>query len=373
MFIFADESGNTGRAIFDDPPEYHLGAILSTFDADEVARKVIAEALVTHGVDRLHANQLTVLENVAIADRLMDAFDAAGSWSFSVSIIDKPYVATTKFVDMVFDTGENGAVPWIWFNNELFRHQLCISMDELLTDRNRKRFWQAFLVGDVAALQECVRNAWTYVSRKVQDPRVSRVIRDGFDYFLRNPGEFGVGPPSGRRAYQGHTPNMVAFSCLLTATNRFAEANNSPPVAFVHDRQDEFKTTMREWHELFGPMMFDDDERGGWPQVRRVAHALPDLAIQPSGSSPGLQAVDNLLWVARRRSGEGALETARRRLHESSDEYFISRWMSELIVFARMQQVAKANLSEADLHRGQNLMREMEEVRIARLRGLTSA
>lgn len=370
MFIYADESGNTGRAIFDEPAEYHLGAVLSTFDPDDVAREVIERAAQASSTDRLHANALTVQANVGIANELMDAFEASGPWSFSVSIIEKPYVATTKFVDMVFDTGENGAVPWIWYNNELFRHQLCISVDELLTDRNRRRFWSAFLTGDIPTLQECVRNAWTYVNRKVADPRLSRVIRDGFDFFLRNPDEFGIGPHGGRRAYQGHTPNMVAFSCLLRATNAFAEKFNSPPVAFVHDRQDEFRTSMREWHDLFGPMMFDDDERGGWPQVRRVAHDLPNLAIQASGSSPGLQAVDNLLWIARRRSGEPALEATRRRLREKSDEYFIARWMSELIVFARMKQVANTELSIEDLRRGAQLRQEMEDVRLARLRGL---
>lgn len=369
MFIFADESGNTGRAIFDEPLEYHLGAILSTFDPDEVAREVISCAVRAHALDRLHANALTVEANVEIANRLMDAFDAAGSWSFSVSLIEKPYIATTKFVDMIFDTGENGAVPWIWYNNELFRHQLCISVDELLTDNNRRRFWAAFLEADIPTLQECVRNAWTYVARKVDDPRVSRVIRDGFDFFLRNPDEFAIGPRGGRRGYQGQTPNMVAFSCLLRAINGFAEAFHSPPIAFVHDRQDEFKTTMREWYDLFGPMMFDDDERGGWPKVRRVAHELPNLEIQASGASPGLQAVDNLLWVARRRSGETNLESTRQRLRESSDEFFIARFMSELIVFARLQQSANANLSLEDLRRGQRLMREMEEVRLSRLRG----
>lgn len=370
MFIYADESGNTGRAIFHEPCDYHLGAILSTFDANEVVREVIAGAVSQHGADRLHANTLTVAANVEITNQLLDRLNAAGAWSFSVSIVEKPYMATTKFVDMVFDTGENGGVPWIWYNNELFRHQLCLSIDDILTDLNRRRFWDAFLLGDMPKLQECVRNALTYVGRRVQDSRLSRVIRDGFDFFLRNPDSFTVGPTGGRRDYQGHTPNMVAFSILLRAINSFAEEFASPPLAFVHDRQDEFRTTMREWHDLFGPMAYEDDERGGWPQVRRVAHALPGLEILSSADSPSLQAVDNLLWVARRRTSEPALEAARQRLFDQTNNNFISRWMSELIVFSRKQQIANTHLTGADLERGRSLMQEMEEARQHRLRGI---
>jgi hypothetical protein len=370
LFIFADESGNSGRAIFNDPPDYHLGAILSAFDAEAVLTDVVSSAARDAGVGRLHANELTVEQNAAIANRILDALDESGEWSFSVTLIEKPYVATTKFVDLIFDSGENAAVPPIWYSHELFRHQLCIAIDDILTDRNRRQFWEAYLAGNVVALQACVRNAWTYINRYISDSRVSRVIRDAFDFFLRHPEQFTIGPLPGRRGYQGDTPNMIAFSCLLTAINAFAEQFNSAPIAFVHDRQDEFRTTMREWHQIFGPIAFDEDARGGWPQVRRVAHALPDLEITASGQSAALQAVDNLLWISRRDAGGARLEETKARLSTSTTDYYIARSISELIVLARMHQMARTELTEFDLERGQQLMREMEERRLARVRSI---
>lgn len=370
VFIFADESGNTGRAVFNDPPLYHLGAILSTFDAEEALRPVIEPLVQGSGVHRLHANEFTVDQNTATAEQILDRLDGDGNWAFSLTIIEKPYVATTKFVDTIFDSGENDGVPWLWYNHELFRHQLCVALDDILTDRNRRAFWDAFLSGDVSALQDSVRNAWTYIDRHVADRRVSRVIRDGFDFFLRHPERFSVGPRPGRRGYQGDTPNMIAFSCLLTSINAFAEQFNSPPVAFVHDRQDEFRTTMREWHEIFGPIAFDDNERGGWPQVRRVAHELPNLEIASSADSFALQAVDNLLWVSRRDSGGPNLETVKTRLSQSTTDYYISRGMSEMIVFARMQQAMREPIGDADLERAKRLMERMEGHRLARLQEL---
>jgi hypothetical protein len=75
-----------------------------------------------------------------IATEVMDALDASGPWRFPLIVIDKPYIATTKFVDLVFDSGENAAVPPHWYNLELFRHAICIAIDDMLTDLNRRRF-----------------------------------------------------------------------------------------------------------------------------------------------------------------------------------------------------------------------------------------
>jgi hypothetical protein len=366
MFVFADETGHSGRHIFNAPPLYKLGALLSVPDPEPVLKPVIDQMLAELGVERLHANAHSVEQNVRIAHGVMDVLDASGPWQFDLAEIDKEYVSVTKFVDLIFDNGENSAVPPHWYLMEIFRHALCLACDGILTPINRRKFWEAFLIGDRDGLRQCVRNARTYALR-VEDPLLRKVIIEAFDFFLKKTECFTLNA-SGKKAYQGDTPNMIAFSILLQAVNKFAEGHNSPPIAFVHDRQDEFKGTMREWYSIFGPIIMDDDDRGWWPNVRKILHDLPAFTIAASETSPSLQTVDNLLWIERRESSEKALKECQERLRKSSNPYFITPWMSQMIMDMRWHQVSQKEFGRSDELRARSLLAEMEEQRQARIR-----
>ena len=68
-----------------------------------------------------------------VAEALIDALDRATKWTFSLTAIHKPYLATTKFVDTVFDNGENLAVRPQWYIHENLRHAICCTVDDMLT------------------------------------------------------------------------------------------------------------------------------------------------------------------------------------------------------------------------------------------------
>jgi hypothetical protein len=84
----------------------------------------------------------------------------------------------------------------------------------------------------------------------VVDPRLDEVVRDAFVWAFANPEEITLMSSRSRGAYRGHTPNMVGFSSLLWCANAFAADHDLHPVAFVHDRQSEFATSMKEMHGL---------------------------------------------------------------------------------------------------------------------------
>ena len=66
------------------------------------------------------------------------------------------------------------------------------------------------------------------------------------------------------------------------------------------------------------------------------------------------------------------LEQCRKRLFDNSDTYFITKWMSEMIVAARMQQSMRADLSVEDLERAAEMRDNAEATRIARMRSPTA-
>jgi hypothetical protein len=100
------------------------------------------------GVERLHANEIRphIVERIAFT--FLNLLDKV-NWVFHITAIEKPYIATTKFVDSLFDSYENKGARWLWYNHEFFRHTLCCLFDDLLSDEDKKIFgnhiWQMIL------------------------------------------------------------------------------------------------------------------------------------------------------------------------------------------------------------------------------------
>jgi hypothetical protein len=249
----------------------------------------------------------------------------------------------------------------------MFRHVLCCAVDDMLTPRNRERFWWAFLADDMAAIQSCIRNAETYLDRVTEDQRLRQVVRDAFRFALRHPEELTLSASKGRRAYQGHTPNMVGFSTLLQAIHDFVDDHGSPPVAFYHDRQQEFGRSMQEMHELFGPIRREDGDTG-IPKIARADYDLARFSMPSSKEMAALQAVDLLLWIVQRENGDNkTLLKAKSRLEESLDDFFIARRMSELIVLSWLARIYRSEVNEEQLAQAQTMISDSERARLSRI------
>jgi Protein of unknown function (DUF3800) len=258
-------------------------------------------------------------------------------------------------------------VPPLWYNFQMFRHVLCCAADDMLTPRNRERFWWAFLADDVAGVQSCIRNAEAYLDRVTDDQRLRHILRDAFRFALRHPQELTLSASKGRRAYQGHTANMIAFSTLLQAIHDFVDDHGSPPVAFYHDRQQEFGRSMQEMHDLLGPVRREDGETG-FPKVARADYDLARFSMPSSKEMAALQAADLLLWIVQRENGkEESLLEAKSRLEENLDDFFIARWTSELIVQSWLARIYGREISDERLAKAQKMISDSEQARLSRI------
>jgi hypothetical protein len=67
MYIYADESGHSGRHIFNDPLFYYQGAIISEADTEPLLHEVAEKYRNELGVERLHANEILphIVEQIA--------------------------------------------------------------------------------------------------------------------------------------------------------------------------------------------------------------------------------------------------------------------------------------------------------------------
>ncbi|BCH58720.1 hypothetical protein RvVAR0630_13440 [Agrobacterium vitis] len=147
MIIYADETGNSGRNIFDHNEYFRLGAILATSDITPLVDEVLRPFLKEKGADRVHAHEWPEGQIIALAHQVIDAIEGSAVWTFNLTEIHKPYMAPTKFVDVIFDAGENKEVPGHWYWDELNRHVLCLTIDQAMSLETARQFWASYLVG----------------------------------------------------------------------------------------------------------------------------------------------------------------------------------------------------------------------------------
>jgi hypothetical protein len=90
MFIYADESGNTGRNLIDEKSRtYRLGGLFTVHDAEPAIAAVIRPHLMRSGEPRLHAKNMLESAAAGVALEVMDTLDALGHWRFPLMVIDK--------------------------------------------------------------------------------------------------------------------------------------------------------------------------------------------------------------------------------------------------------------------------------------------
>lgn len=371
MYIYADESGHSGQHIFNDPPFYFQGAIISATDTELLLQDVAEKYRLELGVERLHANEIRPHIVERIASAFLSLLDGT-NWVFHTTAIEKPYLSVTKFVDSLFDSGENKGARWLWYNHEFFRHSLCCLFDDILLQEEKKSFWQSYLADNFDGISTIVKAVLQRLEQIHIDKRLYQVSREGLQFALKYPEEITLMASKTKKSYKGHTPNMVAFSSLIQAVHKFCKEHGQRPEAFVHDPQSEFGPTMKEYHTMFAKVRAEHSESGLQLDFENTDYDLGRFSLTPSRHLTSLQAVDIFLWLSQR-SERIKSKGLREKLVEVSDPFYISRASSDMTRVAWTIKLANMDLSEEDLKRGQETVAEMENIHNARLKEFEAA
>jgi len=246
---------------------------------------------------------------------------------------------------------------------DIFRHTICLIIDSMMHDGLDEKFWRFYLADDMSGLIYVCKQLLVR-AENVTDPRVQQVICDSLSYAIDHPDLFTLISAKGKSAYKKQTPNMVAFSSLLNSIHSFCNQYDLGIIQFVHDQNDEFRGTMREFHKLFFKFEQKETPFGGIPLLDDFAHNIGDFILESSKNSYGLQVVDLFLWLVQRDSQTPALSKTRERLLAKSKDFVISRQMSALIVEARKRQVMSKPMGLRETMHAKAKAAELEKQRL---------
>lgn len=302
MYAYIDETGNTGPNIFDpEQPIFMTAALITKTNFDLVHKNDIARIAKKIGETELHANIVGIERIEDIASDLLALFKRCDA-RFFVSRIEKRYLAATKFVDTLFDSYENKAVPWHVYNMRPMRLMLVFKVASILTEDTAQKFWSSILEKRerkayemfLESLQELKGNI-----HELRDQRSRQLITDAIDWATQNPESIYI-HTSSKAARLGHLPNLAVFPNLLDGIEQRSKLWKRKVVEIVHDRQSQFQGTLRDWHELYKNAAPDVIT---WTMnekyvLRRVEGS--NFRISSAHESAGIQAIDTILWLFKR-------------------------------------------------------------------------
>lgn len=302
MYAYIDETGNTGKNIFDeDQPLFLTAALISKVNFDLLERETFFRISSRFGAKALHANELGEAAVEAYAPdvlRILEKHDCR----FFISRSEKRYLAVTKLVDTLFDCFENKAVPWHTYNFRPLRLLMVFKIAHILTVEAAKKFWGALMEKNKTRAYAQFLVALSDIRENVSilpDVRSRELITDAIEWASKNPEGIYLHVNS-KSTRAGHLPNMAVFPNLLEGIEQRSRLWKRPVIEVVHDRQSEFQKVLAEWHELYanaapGVITWTLGEKH---TLRRLNGSK--FRISASSDSPGIQVADTTLWLFKR-------------------------------------------------------------------------
>jgi hypothetical protein len=184
VFAYTDESGNSGLELFNtDQRVFWTGTLISPRELDSAERAFHKELLDTVGDSELHGAKLGFPGLEKIAARVA-WFVRHRKLRFSYSRIDKQFLAATKFVDLVLDSGNNLAVPGHTYGVRLLRLLNAMHLVQLLDRQDLEMFWTLFRRQDATSFSDLQQKIRLRVMDAPFDERSKEILGDAL---LRGP------------------------------------------------------------------------------------------------------------------------------------------------------------------------------------------
>lgn len=363
MYIYADESGNEGRNIFGSQRAYYLGAIISSSNIDELLKSVFEDELtrqkrIDPSIDRIHAKNMLPADVHSLSEKILHELNSV-NWVFHLTIFDKHYLPVLKFVDTIFDSGENSAARGMWYAIPFFRHSICCFIHDCMSKDLKAKFWNCYLKDDFDGLANVASEVLNSIEAADVDLRLKKVTSEALIGFIKDPRQVTLSAAVKRKSYRSHTPNMISFSSLIHAINGLCVEYGVDVESFIHDTQDEFKSSMTEYIDLFSAMSLQYDDFDV-PEVRILKDWKSKFQLKSSSESPGLQACDVFLWQIQRIQKEMDYDVPEL-LSVKINPYTFSYNTSAEIAENEYRKFLSKKLSDEQAELGESIFRQSEK------------
>jgi hypothetical protein len=366
IFAHTDESGNSGLDLFDhQQPTFWTGTLIAEQDIDLSHPKVIEATIARAGVIELHGNHLGLGGIEKIGSRLrylILKFDL----HFIFTRIEKEFLVGTKFMDTVCDAGNNKAVAPHIYNVKLTRLYFLNVILGCMTDTDKRDFWQSYRDEDRALFAKVLIRVQAKIKELVVDPRTKQLLNDAFEWGAQHPEDLLT------KMSNLDSPNVVALTSIIQKLHEYYEDTGKPVAQFIHDEQNQFAKSMHFAYDLIKPFTIKTTATALLPEIKDAETFKCELVERSSKASFGLQMIDTLLWLAKRKIDRnielrGECKSLfdlvlQRSLITDYSRNELTRWL-----LTEGNQFLARPISAEQLEKGKAIAAELEQKRIHRM------
>lgn len=370
MFVYIDESGNSGQnmADKDSPIFYHL-ATLSKYNLDLDLNKRLHKFITDHSLNKLHSAEIPeLLEELApvVLQELKD-----NNASFYYAEVEKSYLAYAKLYDTIFDNVENQGVRWTAYQLRPLRLMLLCNLIGIVDEKISIDFYKNCLI---ASSQQ---QANDYLKRtcklilsetyRLKDFRTKQIIEDalnGAKYFSSDITMF----EQSKQDRWRHLPHIVSFLPMLNAISVYSRKHNSKVQRIIHDKQEQVQNVITEMHSIAAQagasgVVWDLRENGSL-DFKRIPEK--SFEMKDSTKSYGIQITDVCLYILTHGEPDSFYEPHKYELYDYINKYLIDRFIfsKRMLYFEASlwyNKIMNSNLSQDQIEFGKDFVKKMDD------------
>jgi hypothetical protein len=370
FFAYTDESGNSGDNLFDKgQPSFWTGTLLAQSDLDKTASDDLNRIADKLGVAELHATELNFIKLESIAEELGSLL-IFHDLMFVITRIEKEHVAALKFVDTILDNGNNPAVSPLHYGIRALRLSLARFIVDQLSPRSLQDFWKAYKTRDLKLFQRILERMRWNVINKMSDRRAQELLFDAIVWAYSNPEKV-----LDNKRSKFDSPNVIAIGLITNGIQSMLSDKDGRVTRFLHDEQNQFASTIKKAYDIVGKHFVGTEMTSFMTDINKTEILSSPIDFLTTGkASVGLQIVDIILWLTKRRlekpwDGFPKLDSLMKIIEERSYLSQLTREQLDKDVASYLQKVASTPLSGEDLRRGMDLMGLVEENRVGIMKG----
>lgn len=261
MYVYIDETGNTGLDIFNEKQPFFMNmATMSPQQIDIAYKDEFNQILSTLQVKELHGTKMPSFESYNHASKLLYDFLLKKDIKFTYTVIDKILFSQTILFDELFDSGINEAVPWHSYNFREQRLILLLNFIALihLTQEVHKKFWNECLFGKNISDADnsfisCINNLLSKLSNIDLDKRSIEIFYNTLQWAKKNYTQFAyrIGYNQTDKDYNNiYLPTYGFLISLLKNIQDEYKNSNSDKCYLIHDRQQEYQNKITLAHKI---------------------------------------------------------------------------------------------------------------------------
>lgn len=300
MYFYVDESGHTGKNIFDPHQSiFYYGVLSSKVNLDILALPYIQNIKKKLNIKRLHAADLSNTRIASLVPDIQQIHKEYGLTFDAYKVVKRDHILIC-FFESVFDSNVNQAVSKEHYWTPV-RYKLLLSLNSLFDEEVLKKVWTALIAENQKTAVVEFQNVCTIIKSRlnlVPDKEIQGIIREAIQWALDNPSKIRFNIHSGEGISEA-TPNLIGFQMVLEGMAERLRKVKSKPLKIIVDQQIQFNESQQDLTEIFLKISKHKLKRYGYGLPDFNLKGMPSLPLTfvSSEESAGLQLVDLFLWV----------------------------------------------------------------------------